>query len=215
MLKAVGGGGGGMFTTFNPSVQSTMVSFKAGGGAAGMGAPCMTASSVTVEYATGFTNGTADIHGLLSGASEGNTMSTSMGHHQQVPRTRTTYSSDFSSQDLNSDQIDATADGKVLPAVRVSSGATHVGVGMTSTGLKPVSGGSSVMRTHTNPRITKTFVMSEAHSEVIGSRTDRGVLSSIIEDKDEELDEDKNETATSDPGFRLSDDGAFIFSTNS
>lgn len=214
---AVGGGGGGMFTTFNPSVQSTMVSFKAGG-AAGMGTQCMSASSVTVEYATGMMNGSAHLHGLLSGVSEGtNTKNSSMGHQQPGPRTRTTFSSDFSSQALNSGQIDATADGKVLPAVRVSSGATHNGVGMTSGGLQPVNGGGNVLRTHTNPRVTKTFVMSEAHSEMIGTSTDRGgVLSSIIEDKDEELEEDKNETTTMpDPGFRLSDDGAFIFSTHS
>ena len=210
MLKgAVGGGGGGMFTTFNPSVQSTMVSFKAGDVAP------TSASSVTVEYATGMMQGRAQIHGLLSGTSEGITMSSSMGH-LSGPHTRTIYSSDFTSQDLTAGQIDATADGKVLPAVRVSSGATHNGVGMTSTGLKAISGGSAT-RAHPNQRITKTFVMSDTHSEMIGASTDRGVLSSILEDKEEELEEeDKNETvSTSDPGFRLSDDGAFVFSTHS
>jgi hypothetical protein len=91
-----GGGGGGTFSTcFNPSVQSSMVSFKGG---AVVGSTGGTASSVTVEYAA---DG-GGLVGLLGGQATGTTSSSSSGG----PRTT------FSATARPPPAPDATADGK-------------------------------------------------------------------------------------------------------
>jgi hypothetical protein len=171
-------------------MQSTMVSFKGGGfaGSDGQNDPLPTASSVTVEFTPGAAGGSGDIHQLLSGA---------------VPTTGMQMKTSFSAHESVRKPADATADGKFGIPNRTSS-STAAGAAPTVT-----SSGTSHSGTSHGPKLA----LSDSHHVGIVAGQP---LPSIIEDGGDAAEEDENEATDedSDLGFRLSDDGAFIFSTN-
>ena len=199
------GGGGTVLSTFNPPMQSTMVSFKGGGfmGTTGANGLLTTASSVTVEFTAGTSTNNGDIDRLLSGTvtTTGAQMKTSFSAHESVRK-----------------PADATADGKfgvpsratggTAASTVMSSGATHSSTTAAAASTM-LSCGATHIRASSGPKLT----MSHSHQMgVVGGR----LLSSITEDGSEAAEEDEDSaTDDADLGFRLSDDGAFIFSTNS
>lgn len=182
--------GSTVFSTFNPPMQSTMVSFKGGGftGANGEKGLLTTALSVTVEFTGESTGGSNDIHELLSGAAStapGSQMKTSFSAHESMRK-----------------PVDAAADGKFGIPNRVMSS--------TASAVSTMSSGATHSSASYGPKLT---LSDSRQVGIVGGQP----LSSIIEDGGDVEEEDENNPVTdnSDLGFRLSDDGAFIFSTNS